>query len=1276
MNWRRGLKWLNFTLFIPFLVIVLLMYMLLFTQLGLNFTVWLAEKFVPELTVKTSSGHLLGQLQLQDVQWQQDEHNSIVLKQLDIDVQVSCLLSGKVCINQILVDGITVNINSAETTTDEPSTSQAIFLPLPVAITTLAITDANIKLNGHQLTWQQLSASIDAWGSKLQLDDVLWQQVNFTPAPEDTSAVTVAIKSQQNSPAEPFSYQTLQLDDINLPLAVYISQFTLTDFTLHTATPQYISQLQFAMQAQKQQINVTQLHVQHPQLTVDANIKLNMTNNYPVSGQIDILVLDKLLAQQKLMINIDGDLADLNINAIATNNIQAQLAANLALLTDNLPIRASFTANEANTFTLDDNTTLSVKATKLELNGDLQQLLLSAKTNYHLTGIPAGSIDLIGSVTPINAKIDKLLIRGLGGKTQISAIVDWQQELQWQSDIQFNQINLGILLQDYPGRINGLLSQQGKLASDGSWLVNMSKLDINGEIRELPFTLRGDLQAQANNNADADKISQVANTHTNTNTNNLVNLELLNNISFNTKKLSLIHGDNSINFNGGLAEHWQLNADINIPDLSKSVADANGNVSGKITVSGARLTPNIAAGLQAADLHYQQFSLDMLQLDSQIQLAEQVSANINLVAKQGRYQHNTLEQLTINVQGNEQKHKANIELQSNIAQADITFSGQLNSDTNWLGQLNQARLSSAQGEWKLQQATAIQYDLAQQQATIAQHCWAQQQTMLCLEQQAIVSAAQGQLALTLDDFALSTLNSLLPAAIETDGEIHAKATASWQPNIAPKVAVTVQGANGNAKLNDAEVINLPWQSFNLQLDSAEQLTADFAIDFTDKASIKAQAVISELMQAERKLAAQLNITAFSLDFLQPLLDSSSDVTAEVNSELQFSGLLAAPDLTGKLSVDNIKIMGKRAPTSIENGSISLAFLGETAAITGNLNTPDGKILLTGDANWQDITDWHATMKLAGDALSLQVPNVSLKVKPDLTVDITPQLTLITGVVEVPSANISIDDLPQSAVGISSDTILLDEQGLPTQETDAAPIPIHTDIKVILTKGVQLQAFGLVTKLSGELSVKQQDKGPQIYGEVALVDGTFRSYGQDLLIRRGKLKFNGPVDQPYLDIEAIRNPESTEDGVIAGIKVVGPADEPIVTIFSEPSKPQANALSYLIAGRDIGSDSGSTSDALTTSLIGMSIASSSKLVGNIGAAFGINDLSLDTAGAGTNSQVTVSGHLSRDLELKYGYGIFNAVGEFTLRYRIMRRLYLESVSGLDNTVDLLYKFEFD
>ncbi|MFT7400049.1 MAG: translocation and assembly module TamB, partial [Rheinheimera aquimaris] len=264
-----------------------------------------------------------------------------------------------------------------------------------------------------------------------------------------------------------------------------------------------------------------------------------------------------------------------------------------------------------------------------------------------------------------------------------------------------------------------------------------------------------------------------------------------------------------------------------------------------------------------------------------------------------------------------------------------------------------------------------------------------------------------------------------------------------------------------------------------------------------------------------------------------------------------------------------------------------------------------------------------------------------------------------------------------AIELSNDLILLDEKLQPIPQQEKSVFIFETDINVLLGNRVRLSAFGLKTLLNGKLRVRQQPGRPLLLnGDVSLRDGTFRAYGQDLLIRKGKMNFNGPADQPFLNIEAIRNPDNMEDDVIAGIRVTGPADEPQVSIFSEPAKAQANALSYLIMGRDLDSSSGNTGNAVTTSLLGMTLASSSKAVGEIGEAFGLQDLTLDTAGSGDNSQVTVSGYLSRDLQLKYGYGIFNAVGEFTLRYRLMRRLYLEAVSGLDNAVDLLYKFEFD
>lgn len=88
-----------------------------------------------------------------------------------------------------------------------------------------------------------------------------------------------------------------------------------------------------------------------------------------------------------------------------------------------------------------------------------------------------------------------------------------------------------------------------------------------------------------------------------------------------------------------------------------------------------------------------------------------------------------------------------------------------------------------------------------------------------------------------------------------------------------------------------------------------------------------------------------------------------------------------------------------------------------------------------------------------------------------------------------------------------------------------------------------------------------------------------------------------------------------------------------------------------------------------------MAQSGQLVGKIGETFGISDLALDTQGVGDKSQVVVSGKITNDLQVKYGVGIFDSLATLTLRYRLMPRLYLEAVSGVNQAIDLLYQFEF-
>ncbi|MEQ4585419.1 MAG: translocation/assembly module TamB domain-containing protein, partial [Pantoea agglomerans] len=186
-------------------------------------------------------------------------------------------------------------------------------------------------------------------------------------------------------------------------------------------------------------------------------------------------------------------------------------------------------------------------------------------------------------------------------------------------------------------------------------------------------------------------------------------------------------------------------------------------------------------------------------------------------------------------------------------------------------------------------------------------------------------------------------------------------------------------------------------------------------------------------------------------------------------------------------------------------------------------------------------------------------------------------------------------------------------------------------------------------------------------------GRFHAYGQDLIVRKGELQFAGPPDQPYVNLEAIRNPDATEDGVTAGLRVTGLADEPKAEVFSDPAMSQQEALSYLLRGQGLGSDG--DSNALTSALVGLGVAQSGQVVGKIGETFGVSNLAVDTAGVGDSQQVQVSGYVLPGLQVKYGVGIFDSLATLTLRYRLMPKLYLEAVSGVDQALDLLYQFEF-
>ena len=222
--------------------------------------------------------------------------------------------------------------------------------------------------------------------------------------------------------------------------------------------------------------------------------------------------------------------------------------------------------------------------------------------------------------------------------------------------------------------------------------------------------------------------------------------------------------------------------------------------------------------------------------------------------------------------------------------------------------------------------------------------------------------------------------------------------------------------------------------------------------------------------------------------------------------------------------------------------------------------------------------------------------------------------------------------------------------------------------------MKLDAFGLTSDLQGSLLLSQKSATLNANGEVSLINGRYKAYGQNLLIRQGDILFSGPIDNPYLTVEAVRDPLKTEDNVVAGIRVTGSPDMLDAAIFSEPGMEQKEALSYLLRGKKFNSEGGAANDAiLASALIGYGLGQSENQIHKVGQKLGLEDLAVDASGDGDETKLSVSGYIAPGVQLRYGIGVFDSASEVALRYQLSPKLYLEAVSGLNNALDIYYQF---
>jgi len=421
-----------------------------------------------------------------------------------------------------------------------------------------------------------------------------------------------------------------------------------------------------------------------------------------------------------------------------------------------------------------------------------------------------------------------------------------------------------------------------------------------------------------------------------------------------------------------------------------------------------------------------------------------------------------------------------------------------------------------------------------------------------------------------------------------------------------------------------------------------------------------------------------------------------DSFGELDAELSATGSWEVPVIAGKLRLI-------KAGAYLPAAGIHLKDIQLTAHLEKNLILIDAFRALSGPGH----IEGNAQITLAGWQLigyrgelrgenfqTVHFPELELLSTPNLRFDGTPEKLSLRGELRLPELRVT-GAPPRTANAPSGDVVL---EGRAQPLAKSSPVALDVQIRVLLGDRVFVKAEGIDAQLGGfmDLTLSRLDRITST-GEIKVVKGSFRTYGVNLDIVRGRLYFAGDtIERPTLDVLAQR----TIGDVRAGVTVSGTLQHPVTKLYSVPPMPDVDILAYIVLGHPIGSNEQANrmsmaATALLTSsqsaelqdklkgYLGLSTMSIQEGVGGNNGAMGYKPLQVTPPGAipamqqpgVTQTMFTVGKYITPELYISYGRSLFTGSNQFLLRYDIFRNWQIETQTGSESGADLFYKLEF-
>jgi translocation and assembly module TamB len=1291
---------------------------------------WLIQQLLPaEVSVKTIQGSLLNQLQLEGLNYKSTAQ-TIELNKFIFSWQPNKLLSGTLRIVDVTLDGVKVNLNEVAKQDEQSSPfdfDAPLALPIEFIIDNLLLTNMELQQGGRSQTIEKLQLTARTEKGQLNIQSLAIDATPLTATAQGRMHLGKGFAFNLNTKwkldagqqgvwqaSTGVSGNTKKISFRNRVSSPF--RLALKGIVENPLTAPYLNvrldwrDMKYPLIGDTPQLQSGKGTIRMIGLLTDYSLKLNAQLNqaylpdaslvFDSKGSLDALTINKLeLKSTTGIFNTAGqigwkDKTTVDIQATAENFNPAIIMPDMA---GNLSLDSHFKGQ----FT--DKLQLDIAINKLA--GQLRGYPVSANGKLLLVGdqLTVNSLNL-------NSGRNKIAVNGSLGQEQA-------------------KLNLSV---DTPAlnalwpTLGGRLTAQGSL--QGKWQNPVVKLQANGKgLRFAEHSIE-----QLNINIDYDPATnktsqlQILANKIKTGTTQIAKLliEGQGSLAQHSVKAEVVsqYGDISTlitgsvkadNWQGGLAKLnidskdaglWQLKNAMNIrTNKNKQGMDIAANTgclvqhNAALCVQGAYFANGDFAGqLKIIDLPS---SLVQAQLPHDIKLLTTLNADANVQQKNGiltgQYQVNTTP-TSLTVQQKQLHTGASSvsgKLNGTQVSADIDLAligqdavrGQVQLDTGksqaLSGQLFASivefaalkpfvpQLSDLKGQLKanLKLAGSMTKPIINGDIDLTNGMVAVAESDLSIHDIKLHAEALGGETnrIQLQGSLAPRLDSKKPDAIKLSTLVTIHADVQQQAN----------NLTGNYQIDvPPTTINLPNAKLPLGASSlsgklaANRLFADLKLALIKQDYIKAQLELAT--DDSKTLSGQITASVLEFAALNRLVPQVSGLKGQLKANLSLAGTTEKPTANGTVNFSSGEVNINNLGLQLRQINLQAKTLTATAdriEIKGSAKSGEGQLKLDGELSLQADAGFPLDMMITGENFEVaKLPEAQVAVSPQIKVAFAKNQGKITGKLAIPKAIIQLEQIPESAIAVSKDEVILGE----TDEQAEKPVATNIDatIDIELGKTVNFTGLGLKTDLQGKLQLVKTGEKMSMYGDVNMSKARYKSYGQDLTVRKGQFVFNGAADNPSLNVEATRL--SIDKKVTAILNVTGTLNNLKTRIYAEPSLPETEALAYLIAGKPINQASKAEGQMIAGAALSYGAGQASWLTEKLG----IDEFEVQEGSTLQSTLLSVGQYLTPDFYVGAKVGLFNKQVALVLKHKITDTLNVETQTGDSQRIKLNYEID--